>query len=82
MLTRKLVFIAFRNKHFLCLFARNIISIMRYRPTVQGYIIYFLFNVIDDIGVEIIAMHYGIVWGGKTKSIPTRFAINLVGILT
>ena len=37
-----------------------------------------------DIGVEIIAMHYGIVWGKggrETKSIPTRFPINLVGIL-
>ena len=35
---------------------------------------------IDDIGVEIIAMHYGIVWG-KTKSIPTRLMGSLVGIL-
>ena len=37
--------------------------------------------VIDDIGVEIIAMHYGIVWG-ETKSIPTRMMGNLVGINT
>ena len=36
-------------------------------------------NLIDDMGVETIAMHYGIVWG-KTKSIPIRFPINLVGI--
>ena len=37
-------------------------------------------SVIDDIGVEIIAMHL-VLDGGKTKSIPTRFSINLVGIL-
>ena len=36
---------------------------------------------IDDIDTEIIAMHYGIVWGGETKSIPTRLPIDLVGIL-
>ena len=35
---------------------------------------------IDDIGVVIIAMHYGIGWG-KTKSIPTTLMGNLVGIL-
>ena len=41
----------------------------------------FLF-VIDDIGVEFIAMHYGIGWGGgKTKGIPTRLMGNLLGIL-
>ena len=40
-----------------------------------------LLVLINDIGVEIIAMHYGIGWGGKKKSIPTRLMGNLVGIL-
>ena len=27
------------------------------------------FKIIDDIGVEIIAMHYGIVWGKRQRAL-------------